>query len=128
MVDLCNTNDAILLDQNIDLILQQIEMLFDTHPGDVIGDYQFGADFEEYLFNTTMGNQVVAERIAKLITSNVDMFDWDIHVDVEFLAGSQHDILMMRVSIYKEDETYSKIYKVTQGDVKKWSNTHNPIN
>lgn len=128
MVDLCNTTDAVLLDQNIDIVLQQIEMLFDTHPGDVIGDYKFGADFEEYLFNTAMGNQMVADKISSLIASHVDLLGWDVHVDVEFMAGTLHDIMVLKVSIYKDNEVYSKIYKVTQGDVKKWSNTYNAIN
>lgn len=121
MVDLCTTNDAVVLENDIDLVLQQIEVLFDTDPGDVIGAPRFGIKFDNYLYETSLGNHTVAAQISNMISSNVDLMGWQVQVDVDFLAGSDNDILMFRVMIYNEVDTYSKIYKVTQGDVSKYA-------
>ena len=121
MTDFCNTMDAVVLENDIDLILQQIEILLDSSPGDVIGDSNFGCRFEDYLYQTSLGNKTVATRIATNILSNVELFDWHLDVKVEFLAGTENDILMFRIEVYKETESYSKIYKVTQGDVSKYA-------
>ncbi len=121
MIDLCNTTDAVVLENDIDLVLQQIEILFDTSPGDVLGDYNFGTRFEDYLFDTSLGNHTVASQISSIIRNNVDLMGWDLTVEVDFLAGSDNDILMFRITVSKEVESYSKIYSVTQGDVSKYS-------
>lgn len=121
MTDFCNTTDAVILENDIDLILQQIEILLDSSPGDVLGDSGFGIRFEDYLYQTSLGNNTVATRIATCILSNVELFDWHLDVKVEFLAGTENDILMFRIEVYKETESYSKVYKVTQGDVSKYA-------
>jgi len=121
MIDLCNTMDAVILENDIDLVLQQIEILFDTSPGDVLGDYRFGTRFEDYLFDISLGNHAVASQISSIIRNNVDLMGWDLTVEVDFLAGSQNDILMFRVTLSKDGDAYSKIYSVTQGDVSKYT-------
>ena len=37
MIDICRTTDDITLDNDVDLIIQQIDILFDTSKGEVIG-------------------------------------------------------------------------------------------
>lgn len=117
MIDFCSTLDAVVLDQDVDLIIQQIEMLFDTRCGDVLGAYDFGTRFDTYLFNPNIGNRMVESEVKRYIEENVELFDWEVAVNVEFLAGTQHDIMLMRVTFSKETESYTKIYKVTQGAV-----------
>ena len=106
MIDFCSTLDAVVLDQDVDLIIQQIEMLFDTRCGDVLGAYDFGTRFDTYLFNPNIGNQTVENEVTRYIEHNV-----------EFLAGTQHDIMLLKVTFSKETESYSKIYRVSQGAV-----------
>ena len=124
MIDLCNTNDAPILDQDLDLILQQIEILFDTRPRDVLGDPDFGINFEDYLYNTSLGNKTVATQISSYINTHIETFDWRVSVNVDFLAGSDNDILMIMVSVSKDGDTYSKIYKVTEGGVSRYELLH----
>ena len=40
-----------ILDRNIDLLLQQIDMLFDTNPREVLGDLTYGTRYDKYLYN-----------------------------------------------------------------------------
>lgn len=117
MIDFCSTLDAVVLDGDVDLIIQQIEMLFDTRCGNVLGDYDFGTRFDTYLFNPNIGNHMVESEVKRYIEENVELFGWSVEVSVEFLAGTQHDIMLMKVTFGKESESYSKIYKVSQGAV-----------
>ena len=117
MIDFCNTKDAILLESDLDLVLQQIEMVLDTRRGDVIGDYDYGSNFSQYLFDINLGNQTVANNIKQTLMNQIDFMGWDLNVAVDFLLGSQHDIMLVQLEISKDDEAYTRIYKVTQGDV-----------
>lgn len=117
MIDFCSTLDAVVLDQDVDLIIQQIEMLFDTRCGHVLGAYEFGTRFDTYLFNPNIGNRMVEDEVKRYIDENVELFGWETTVNVEFLMGTQHDIMIIRVTFSKESELYTKIYKVTQGSV-----------
>lgn len=117
MIDFCSTLDAVVLDQDVDLIIQQIEMLFDTRCGDVLGAYDFGTRFDTYLFNPNIGNQTIENEVTRYIENNVELFGWMVTVNVEFLVGTQHDIMLLKVTFSKETESYSKIYRVSQGAV-----------
>ena len=117
MIDFCSVPGAVILDNDVDLIIQQIEMLFDTRCGDVLGDYDFGTRFDTYLFNPNIGNHMVENEVTSYIEKNVELFGWTVKVEVEFLAGTQHDIMLMKVIFSKDSESYSKIYKVSQGSV-----------
>lgn len=117
MVDFCSTLDAVTLEQHADLIMQQIEILFDTNPGEVLGDLRFGANFDDYLYNANIGNETAARDIERMIRTNVELFDWDMHVDVEFLVGSENDILIMHLTLTHGEEAYTKTYKITEGSI-----------
>ena len=117
MIDFCDTTDAVILDQDVDLIMQQIEILFDTRNGDVLGEYDYGTRFDTYLFNPNIGNQTIADEVTNYISRNVELFGWVVSVDVEFLLGIQNDIMLLKVTFSKNTDSYSKVYKVSQGSI-----------
>lgn len=117
MIDFCSVQGAVVLDNEVDLIIQQIEMLFDTRPGEVLGQYDFGVSFDTYLFNPNIGSHMVENEVTNYITSNVELFGWSVDVKVEFLVGTQHDIMIMQVSFHKNTDVYTKLYKVSEGSI-----------
>lgn len=117
MIDFCNTDGAVVLEDDVDLIMQQIEILFDTRNGDVLGAYDFGTKFDTYLFNTNIGNLMIETEVENYIRQNVELFGWDIKVNVSFLMGTQNDIMLMDVIFYNDKVSYTKSYKLDQGAV-----------
>jgi phage baseplate assembly protein W len=117
MIDFCDTTGAVILDQEVDLIIQQIEILFDTRNGDVLGEYDYGTRFDTYLFNPNIGNRTIESEVKSYIMQNVELFGWTLDISVEFLAGTQNDILLMKIEFSKNSDVYYKIYKVSQGSV-----------
>ena len=117
MIDFCSTPGAVVLDNEVDLIIQQIDILFDTRPGEVLGQYDFGTRFDTYLFNPNIGSHMIESEVTGFINNNVELFGWAVEVTVEFLMGTHHDIMLMQISFSKEADTYTKLYKVSHGAV-----------
>ena len=117
MIDFDSQEGAVVLDNEVDLIMQQVEILLDTRNGEVIGDYGYGTRLDVYLYNPNIGNKTVEDAIYSYITSNVELFGWQLEVDVEFLVGTHNDIMLVQISFSKNTDVYSKVYKVTEGSV-----------
>lgn len=99
MVDFCNTTDAITLDYELDLVLQQLDMLFDTNPQEVLGELNYGTDFDRFLYELNYSNDYIASYIEQSIRRNIEAFDYDINVNVKLLNGTENDIILVIVHI-----------------------------
>ena len=54
MIDFNITNkltDDIIINNDLIFVLQQIDLLFDTDVNDVLGDEDFGTNYDKYLYN-----------------------------------------------------------------------------
>ena len=56
MTDLSLDTQTVTKTSDIENVLQQIELLFDTSPYDVIGEPNYGSDFEKFLWNLNASN------------------------------------------------------------------------
>ena len=112
MIDFCTTNDEVYLDSELDLIIQQIEMLFSTTPTDVIGVPQYGSAFEKYIYDLSYSTNEIKRYAENLLSNNVEFFGNDFSVDASILHGEYNDIILLEVNIYVNEHTYQKIYKI----------------
>ena len=112
MEDFCRTTDAIVLNHEVDLIIQQIDILFDTIPGEVIGDINYGSDFDKFLYELNVGSGVAADYIRQTIIDNVELFGWTIQIEVKFMVGTENDIMLVGIEFSKNSEAYSHVYKI----------------
>lgn len=85
MVDFCNTTDSPILNYELDLILQQIDMLFDTSHKEVLGELTYGSDFDKFLWELNHSNYYIQDYIYKTILRNVELFDYELSVDVKLM-------------------------------------------
>ena len=51
MIDFNLNKGKAILNNDVDLILQQIDMLFDTTPNEVLGFEDYGTKYDYYLYN-----------------------------------------------------------------------------
>jgi len=42
------------INDEIDLLLQQVDMIFNTTPTEVLGDNEFGTEYDRYLYDLKM--------------------------------------------------------------------------
>lgn len=95
----------------IDLILQQIDLLFDTSPGDLFGDENFGTQYDKYLYQLNLSAEELQSNImADLKTIN--LYSFVPKVDVYLLQGTEQDIAIIDIQLTRNMETYRKIYKI----------------
>jgi hypothetical protein len=106
---------AVVLTEDIDIILQQVDILLDTRRGEILGDYEHGTELSKYLFDPNIGPAAIEDELRSYISDNVEMFGWSFDVKVEFLMGTLNDIILLNIIIYNDKESYTKTYKVSEG-------------
>lgn len=117
MIDFDSQDGAVVLDQEVDLIMQQIEIALDTRNGEILGNYNYGTRLDVYLFNPNIGNKTIEDAVYDYIINNVELFGWQVDVKVEFLLGTNNDIMLLGITFSKDTDKYSKVYRVTEGAV-----------
>jgi hypothetical protein len=99
------TNDA-------ELVLQQIDILFDTTPREVLGAPDFGSEYDRYLYDMHITGDSLKAKV-KSDLSSLDLKDFVPVVEVYMLQGSERDIALIDITLTKDYNTYRKTYKIS---------------
>ena len=103
-------DDAVKYDE-VDLILQQVDILFDTSRGEVLGDVSYGTNYSDFLYNLQLSNDDIKYTIEQDLSS-LELFGYEYNVDVSILAGSENDIILVKISFLKDGDNFNKTYKI----------------
>lgn len=91
--------------QGVDLFIQEIQLLFDTEKGDIMGS-DYGSDIRKYLYKLNVSEN----RLMGLITREIFEFcdganEFEYKVDASFAKGQQRDICIVDISIRERTDT-----------------------
>ena len=111
-MDFSRTTNNVILNTEAELIIQQIDILLDTDKGEVLGDPTYGSDYDKFLHELNVGNEYVQDYIYNHITDNVDLFGWELTIEVQFMMGTANDIILVGIEISNNQESYTKVYKI----------------
>ena len=106
-------NKKIIVDK-FDFLLQEIDILFDTSKGEVLGEDTFGTAFENFLWDLDINNAQISEYVKNnIINQTVSGKDFDIDVDTKILYGTVDDIIIISITIRDPETNQEKniIYK-----------------
>jgi hypothetical protein len=112
MIDFCNTSDAVFLQNDLDLVLQQIDMILDTDPGEVLGQYIYGSDCEKFQFDLTASATTISNYVSSVITNNIDPLGFQISINTDIMYGTLNDIIIIHINLFRDGYKYEKIYKI----------------
>ena len=120
MIDF-NLYDDPIQENEIDLIKQQIDLLFDTNPKEVLGSPEFGSQYDRYLYNFNISNESLKMKVLSDINT-LELFGYIPEVDVYMLQGTADDIAIINISFYDkqylnashDDIIFEKTYKITK--------------
>ena len=98
---------------DVDLILQQIDILFDTVPKEVLGQERYGSEYDKYLYSLKVSPEALKQQVYADIKS-LQLFGFVPSVEVYLLQGTEQDIAVIQITIARYDESYEKIYRITQ--------------
>lgn len=103
-------SELIFTDSKTDMIVNKIEMVLFTNKGDFIGDPDFGANLEFYLWQT----RVSATKIDSIIRDQFDKYVPELNsigyeLNVSIMRGEIRDILI--IDIILNDQTIQAILR-----------------
>lgn len=94
----------IVEDRPIEFIIQKLENILYTNKGDVLGDENFGADLEYYLWSTNVPAAKIEDNIKEQINvylNELNKYEYDF--SVELYEGTIRDILFVNFKIREVD-------------------------
>jgi hypothetical protein len=111
MIDFNLNKKSPINNSEIELILQQIDILFDTSPKEVLGQETFGTQYDDYLYRLNLSNEGIEQRVLNDINS-LELFGFKPHVEVLLLQGTERDIALIKILLTKDQESFEQIYKI----------------
>lgn len=111
MIDFCLDNSSVVLNDEISLIFQQIDILFDTKPKEILGDETYGTIYDNYLYDLKISNESLQQTVLSDIRS-LELFGYEPSVEIHLLQGTEQDIVLIEIVLTKGNESYQQIYKI----------------
>lgn len=107
-----NRNEKAILSNELELLIQQVDMLFGTDKGSVLGDNNYGTNYDKYLYTTGISNAALESKILSDLYS-IELFNFKPSVNVILVEGSIRDIAIINITFTGEYETYNKTYRIS---------------
>lgn len=112
MVDFNIDMGAPIKNSEVALILQQIDILFDTNPKEVFGSEDFGSKYDSYLYQLDISTEALKQTVLSDIQT-LNLFDFIPTVEIYLLQGTEQDIALIEINLERDSESYQKVYKIS---------------
>lgn len=111
MRDFClNEYDVFLYDER-DLLIQQIDMLFETNTDEVFGE-KYGSEFYKFLWDLNSSASDIIKYTKSVIYKEINLMDWELDVTTEILQGTNNDIILIGITLSKYSNVIKKTYRI----------------
>ena len=90
MIDFSLSNkltDDYIVSNKLIYVLQQVDLLFDTCPGEVLGNMSFGTNYDKYLYNLSVSNSTLENKILSDLNT-LDLCGFSPSVNVQIVEGT----------------------------------------
>lgn len=111
MIDFNLKTDSGTINREIDIIKQQIDILFDTRCGEVLGDEGFGTRYEDLLYNLNLSNDGIKREVESDL-NKLELFGFIPDVNVYMFEGSERDIALINITLARGGTKIEKNYKI----------------
>jgi hypothetical protein len=111
MVDFSLDKNVAVKNGDVDLIMQQIDMLFDTTPREVLGHEDYGSDYDKFLYDLKLSATAIEQVVLSDLRS-LQLFNFTPSVKVYILQGTENDIILVNITLTRQGESYNKSYKI----------------
>lgn len=112
MIDFSRVTSTTTIENTAEFVLQQIDILLDTDKSEVLGEPRFGSDYDKFLYELNISNTYIENYIYNNITENVDLMGWELSIHVDLMVGTKTDIILVEISVSKNNDVFSKVYKI----------------
>lgn len=112
MQDFAISSNNVVVTRDIDLVLQQIDILFDTTPNEVLGEEDFGSRYDRFLYDLSVTNEGIRSQVMADLNT-LDLRGFQYTVEVYLLQGTEQDIALVKIDLTRESETAQRIYRIS---------------
>lgn len=112
MTDFSLQSDKTHLESDVDLLLQQIDMLFDTTPREILGSETYGTEYDNLLYELRMSGDEIKQQVDSDL-SLLDTLGFSTNVNVHLLKGTEQDIALVEINLTRDDRSFNRIYKIS---------------
>jgi len=91
--------DKLEVVSELEEVIQQIDVLLFTKPGDVLNMPNFGIDLEKYLFSTSYNESVIENNIRNQIDSFIYAPNFNIDISVKFQTWEQNVAMILDITV-----------------------------
>lgn len=112
MIDFSISNkltDDIVINNDLICVLQQIDILFNTDLDDVLGDPNFGTNYDKYLYTLGVSNESLEYKISNDLLK-LNLCGFTPTVTVKIVEGTERDIAIIDITLSKNYEDFNKTY------------------
>ena len=113
MIDLNYTTSSTTLHTDLDLVLQQLDMFLNTDKKEVLGDPDYGNDYDTLLYEMDYTNTQIERYIYSTITSAIDLMGFEMGVHVTLCQGTERDIMLVEIDLRRDDIDYAYTFKIS---------------
>lgn len=104
-------SDDVQISNDLLCALQQIDLLFNTEPDEVLGDERFGSNYDKYLYKLGVSNSALETKIANDI-HQLNLFGYTPEVKVTIVDGTHRDIAFIDITLKGEFDDFTKTYMI----------------
>ena len=112
MIDFSLNERVATINNDIDLIKQQIDILFDTNKMEVFGDRNFGTNYEDFLYDLSLPAETIQYQIESDLNT-LQLFGYKPTVKVDLYQGTENDIILVRITLTNNNDTYEMTIKIS---------------
>jgi hypothetical protein len=87
-------------DEEISMLLTQIEVMLFTRKGEVLGDSDFGANLEDYVYSFMYNDQMIKSVIIEQLERYIPLSKkFDTQVSVEFAQETERNLVFVDIVV-----------------------------
>lgn len=101
----------IIVNNYLDLALQELDILFNTRPTELLGQPTYGINFEQFLWTLTPSSDTLERYIKEKITMNTFYLSkMNFTINVDFIRDLAEVIYVVKISISDNSNTINREY------------------
>ena len=114
-------DNGVFVTDTLKAAMQELDLLFNTEPTELIGDTQYGTFFEQFLWDLQPRESDLKDYITRKIANNtywVNQYDWEVSVTVNDgsdtaaniindISGDPDGIYIVTIDLYASEESAS---------------------
>lgn len=111
MIDLA-IDTRVFITTKLDEAVQELDMIFNTSNGELIGYPQYGTDFEQFLWQMNDSSSKIQTYIYDKIKDTLFLRDMITNINVETLEGEMRRIYVLHINVSDGTQSQNRTYQL----------------